>query len=93
MSSFDVVIIGSGPGGYVATLVHNWVSKQQLSKIFNSWWNLLKCWLYSFKSIASSHHFSEIAHFADHGIELSGVSKSRENDCANKRLLIKLQVE
>jgi dihydrolipoamide dehydrogenase len=33
-------------------------------------------WLYSFKSIvASSHHFSEIAHFADHGIELSGEVK------------------
>jgi dihydrolipoamide dehydrogenase len=44
--------------------------------------------------LASSHHFSEIAHFADHGIELSGeVKVNLENDCANKRLLIKLQVE
>jgi dihydrolipoamide dehydrogenase len=25
--------------------------------------------------LASSHHFSEIAHFADHGIELSGRRK------------------
>jgi dihydrolipoamide dehydrogenase len=25
--------------------------------------------------LASSHHFSEIAHFADHGIELSGEVK------------------
>jgi pyruvate/2-oxoglutarate dehydrogenase complex dihydrolipoamide dehydrogenase (E3) component len=33
MNSFDVVIIGSGPGGYVsAIVVHNLVSKQQLSR-------------------------------------------------------------
>jgi hypothetical protein len=61
---------------YQQFVVHNWVSKQQLSKIFHSWWNLLECWLYSSKALlASSHHFSEIAHFADHGIELSGEVK------------------
>jgi dihydrolipoamide dehydrogenase len=31
--------------------------------------------------LASSHHFSEIAHFADHGIELSEVKVNLENDC------------
>jgi pyruvate/2-oxoglutarate dehydrogenase complex dihydrolipoamide dehydrogenase (E3) component len=32
MNSFDVVIIGSGPGGYVSAILYNLVSKQQLSK-------------------------------------------------------------
>jgi hypothetical protein len=59
--------------------VHNWVSKQQLSKIFNSWWNLLKCWLYSFKALlASSHHFSEIAHLQTTESNFQSKSKSRK---------------
>jgi dihydrolipoamide dehydrogenase len=33
--------------------------------------------------LASSHNYSEVAHFADHGIEVSGeVKVNRENDCS-----------
>jgi dihydrolipoamide dehydrogenase len=41
--------------------------------------------------LASSHHYSDVAHFADHGIEISGeVKVNLEKLHANKQLLIKL---
>jgi dihydrolipoamide dehydrogenase len=45
--------------------------------------------------LASSHHYSDVAHFADHGIEISGeVKVNLEKMIArNKQLLIKLLAE
>jgi dihydrolipoamide dehydrogenase len=67
-----------------------WVSKQQLSKIYSTLGGTclnVGC-IPSKALLASSHHFSEIAHFADHGIELSGeVKVNLENDCAKQAVV------
>jgi dihydrolipoamide dehydrogenase len=45
--------------------------------------------MYSFKALlASSHNYSEVAHFADHGIEVSGeVKVNLEKMIARKQAL------
>jgi dihydrolipoamide dehydrogenase len=75
MSSFDVVIIGSGPGGYVAAircaqLGMNTAIIEKYSTLGGTCLNV-GC-IPSKALLASSHHYSEIAHFAEHGIEVSG---------------------
>jgi dihydrolipoamide dehydrogenase len=45
--------------------------------------------VYSFKIIASSHHYSDVAHFADHGIEISGeVKVNLEKMIARKQAIV-----
>lgn len=78
MSSFDVVIIGSGPGGYVsaircAQLGFKTAIIEKYSTLGGTCLNV-GC-IPSKAMLASSHHYSEIAHFADHGIEVSGAIK------------------
>ena len=78
MSSFDVVIIGSGPGGYVsaircAQLGFKTAIIEKYSTLGGTCLNV-GC-IPSKALLASSHHYSEIAHFADHGIEVSGEIK------------------
>ena len=78
MSSFDVVIIGSGPGGYVsaircAQLGFKTAIIEKYSTLGGTCLNV-GC-IPSKALLASSHHYDEMKHFADHGIEVSGEVK------------------
>lgn len=78
MSSFDVVIIGSGPGGYVsaircAQLGFNTAIIEKYPTLGGTCLNV-GC-IPSKALLASSHHYEELQHFADHGIEVSGKVK------------------
>ena len=75
MSSFDVVVIGSGPGGYVsaircAQLGLNTAIIEKYSTLGGTCLNV-GC-IPSKALLASSHHVEEMGHFADHGIEIAG---------------------
>jgi dihydrolipoamide dehydrogenase len=75
MSSFDVVIIGSGPGGYVSAIRCAQLGfKTAIVEKYNSLGGTclnVGC-IPSKALLSSSHHYAEIKHFADHGIEVSG---------------------
>jgi dihydrolipoamide dehydrogenase len=75
MSSFDVVIIGSGPGGYVSAIRCAQLGfKTAIIEKYNSLGGTclnVGC-IPSKALLSSSHHYAEIKHFADHGIEVSG---------------------
>ena len=92
MSSFDVVIIGSGPGGYVsaircAQLGFKTAIIEKYSTLGGTCLNV-GC-IPSKALLASSHHYSEIAHFADHGIEVSGEIKvNLEKMIARKQAVV-----
>ena len=92
MSSFDVVIIGSGPGGYVsaircAQLGFKTAIIEKYSTLGGTCLNV-GC-IPSKALLSSSHHYSEIAHFADHGIELSGeVKVNLEKMIARKQAVV-----
>ncbi len=92
MSSFDVVIIGSGPGGYVsaircAQLGFKTAIIEKYSTLGGTCLNV-GC-IPSKSLLASSHHYSEIAHFADHGIEVSGeVKVNLEKMIARKQAVV-----
>ncbi|WP_367752555.1 dihydrolipoyl dehydrogenase [Flavobacterium sp. WC2430] len=92
MSSFDVVIIGSGPGGYVsaircAQLGFNTAIIEKYSTLGGTCLNV-GC-IPSKALLSSSHHYAEIAHFADHGIELSGeVKVNLEKMIARKQAVV-----
>ncbi|SHJ81121.1 dihydrolipoyl dehydrogenase [Flavobacterium haoranii] len=75
MSQFDVTIIGSGPGGYVsaircAQLGFKTAIIEKYSTLGGTCLNV-GC-IPSKALLASSHHYEELQHFADHGIEVSG---------------------
>ena len=79
MSSFDVVIIGSGPGGYVsaircAQLGFKTAIIEKYSTLGGTCLNV-GC-IPSKAMLASSHHFDDVKHFEDHGIEVSGEIKA-----------------
>ncbi len=92
MSSFDVVIIGSGPGGYVsaircAQLGFKTAIIEKYSTLGGTCLNV-GC-IPSKALLSSSHHYAEIAHFADHGIELSGAVKvNLEKMIARKQAVV-----
>jgi dihydrolipoamide dehydrogenase len=92
MNSFDVVIIGSGPGGYVsaircAQLGFKTAIIEKYSTLGGTCLNV-GC-IPSKALLASSHHYSEIAHFADHGIEVSGeVKVNLEKMIARKQAVV-----
>jgi dihydrolipoamide dehydrogenase len=92
MSSFDVVIIGSGPGGYVsaircAQLGFKTAIIEKYSTLGGTCLNV-GC-IPSKALLSSSHHYSEIDHFADHGIELSGeVKVNLEKMIARKQAVV-----
>ena len=92
MSSFDVVIIGSGPGGYVsaircAQLGFNTAIIEKYSTLGGTCLNV-GC-IPSKALLASSHHYSDIAHFAEHGIEVSGeVKVNLEKMIARKQAVV-----
>jgi dihydrolipoamide dehydrogenase len=92
MSSFDVVIIGSGPGGYVsaircAQLGFKTAIIEKYSTLGGTCLNV-GC-IPSKALLASSHHYSEIAHFAEHGIEVTGeVKVNLEKMIARKQAVV-----
>lgn len=92
MNSFDVVIIGSGPGGYVsaircAQLGFKTAIIEKYSTLGGTCLNV-GC-IPSKALLASSHHYSEIAHFAEHGIEVSGeVKVNLEKMIARKQAVV-----
>ena len=92
MNSYDVVIIGSGPGGYVsaircAQLGFKTAIIEKYSTLGGTCLNV-GC-IPSKALLASSHHYSEIAHFADHGIEVSGeVKVNLEKMIARKQAVV-----
>jgi dihydrolipoamide dehydrogenase len=92
MNSFDVVIIGSGPGGYVAAIrcAQLGMKTAIIEKYTTLGGTCLNVGCIPSKALlASSHHFSEIAHFADHGIEVSGeVKVNLEKMIARKQAVV-----
>ncbi|MCL9808767.1 dihydrolipoyl dehydrogenase [Flavobacterium luminosum] len=78
MSSFDVVIIGSGPGGYVSAIrcAQLGLKTAIIEKYPTLGGTCLNVGCIPSKAmLASSHHYEELQHFADHGIEVSGEVK------------------
>jgi dihydrolipoamide dehydrogenase len=78
MSSFDVVIIGSGPGGYVSAIrcAQLGFKTAIIEKYPTLGGTCLNVGCIPSKALlASSHHYEELQHFADHGIEVSGEVK------------------
>jgi dihydrolipoamide dehydrogenase len=92
MSSFDVVIIGSGPGGYVAAIrcAQLGLKTAIIEKYSALGGTCLNVGCIPSKSLlASSHNYSDIAHFADHGIEISGeVKVNLEKMIARKQAVV-----
>ena len=78
MNSFDVVIIGSGPGGYVSAIrcAQLGFKTAIIEKYATLGGTCLNVGCIPSKALlASSHHYEELQHFADHGIEVSGEVK------------------
>ena len=78
MSQFDVAIIGSGPGGYVAAIrcAQLGLKTAIIEKYSVLGGTCLNVGCIPSKALlASSHHYEELQHFADHGIEVSGKVK------------------
>ncbi|MDR0228715.1 MAG: dihydrolipoyl dehydrogenase [Flavobacteriaceae bacterium] len=78
MNSFDVVVIGSGPGGYVAAIrcAQLGFKTAIVEKYATLGGTCLNVGCIPSKALlASSHHVEELSHFADHGIEISGEVK------------------
>lgn len=92
MSQFDVTIIGSGPGGYVsaircAQLGFKTAIIEKYSTLGGTCLNV-GC-IPSKALLASSHHYEELQHFADHGIEVSGdVRINLEKMIARKQAVV-----
>jgi dihydrolipoamide dehydrogenase len=92
MSSFDVVIIGSGPGGYVSAIrcAQLGFKTAIIEKYATLGGTCLNVGCIPSKALlSSSHHFSEIAHFKEHGIEVSGeVKVNLEKMIARKQAVV-----
>ena len=92
MSSFDVVIIGSGPGGYVAAIrcAQLGMKTAIIEKYATLGGTCLNVGCIPSKALlASSHHYEELQHFADQGIEDSGeVKVNLEKMIARKQAIV-----
>ena len=92
MSSFDVVVIGSGPGGYVAAIrcAQLGMKTAIIEKYSTLGGTCLNVGCIPSKALlASSHHVEEASHFADHGIEISGDLKiNLEKMIARKQTIV-----
>ncbi|HEX8576471.1 MAG TPA: dihydrolipoyl dehydrogenase [Flavobacterium sp.] len=78
MSSFDVVIIGSGPGGYVAAIrcAQLGFKTAIIEKYASLGGTCLNVGCIPSKALlASSHHYDDIKHFEENGIEITGEVK------------------
>ena len=76
MSSFDVVVIGSGPGGYVAAIRCSQLGFKTaiIEKYPTLGGTCLNVGCIPSKALLdSSHHYHDaVSHFKEHGIEISG---------------------
>ena len=76
MDSFDVVVIGSGPGGYVAAIrcAQLGLKTAIIEKYATKGGTCLNVGCIPSKALLdSSHHFEDVhKHFAEHGIEIDG---------------------
>ena len=92
MSSFDVVIIGSGPGGYVSAIrcAQLGFKTAIIEKYATLGGTCLNVGCIPSKALlASSHHYEELQHFADHGIEVTGdVKVNLEKMIARKQAVV-----
>ncbi|MEG0917317.1 MAG: dihydrolipoyl dehydrogenase [Myroides sp.] len=92
MNSFDVVVIGSGPGGYVSAIrcAQLGMKTAIIEKYSTLGGTCLNVGCIPSKALlASSHHVDEIKHFADHGIELPGdVKIDLEKMIARKQAIV-----
>jgi len=92
MSQFDVTVIGSGPGGYVAAircaqLGFKTAIIEKYSTLGGTCLNV-GC-IPSKALLASSHHYEELQHFADHGFAVSGdVKVNLEKMIARKQAVV-----
>ena len=79
MSQFDVVVIGSGPGGYVSAIRCSQLGMKTalVEKYKTLGGTCLNVGCIPSKSLLdSSHHYEEAIHnFNDHGIEIGGKIK------------------
>lgn len=92
MNSFDVVVIGSGPGGYVAAIrcAQLGFKTAIVEKYSNLGGTCLNVGCIPSKALlSSSHHYDEIKHFADNGIEITGeVKVNLEKMIARKQAVV-----
>ena len=92
MNSFDVVIIGSGPGGYVSAIrcAQLGFKTAIIEKYATLGGTCLNVGCIPSKALlSSSHHFSEIKHFEENGIEISGTVKvNLEKMIARKQAVV-----
>ena len=76
MNSYDVIVIGSGPGGYVAAIrcAQLGMKTAIIEKYSTLGGTCLNVGCIPSKALlSSSHHYEEATkHFADHGIEIPG---------------------
>jgi dihydrolipoamide dehydrogenase len=75
MNSYDIVIIGSGPGGYVSAIrcAQLGFKTAIIEKYPTLGGTCLNVGCIPSKALlASSHHYAEIKHFEENGIEISG---------------------
>ncbi|OYU80053.1 MAG: dihydrolipoyl dehydrogenase [Flavobacterium sp. BFFFF1] len=79
MSSFDVVVIGSGPGGYVAAIrcAQLGFSTAIIEKYPTLGGTCLNVGCIPSKALldSSHHYYDAVSHFKEHGIEISGEIK------------------
>jgi dihydrolipoamide dehydrogenase len=92
MNSFEVVIIGSGPGGYVSAIrcAQLGFKTAIIEKYATLGGTCLNVGCIPSKALlSSSHHYDEIKHFADNGIEISGEVKiNLEKMIARKQAVV-----
>ncbi len=92
MSQFDVVVIGSGPGGYVsaircAQLGFKTAIIEKYSVLGGTCLNV-GC-IPSKALLSSSHHYHDaVAHFEEHGIEVGDVKLNLEKMIARKQTVV-----
>ncbi len=92
MNSYDVVIIGSGPGGYVAAIrcAQLGMKTAIIEKYPTLGGTCLNVGCIPSKALlSSSHHYEEATkHFEDHGIELGDVKFNLEKMIARKQAVV-----
>ena len=92
MNAFDVIVVGSGPGGYVSALRCAQLGlKTALVEKYNTLGGTclnVGC-IPSKALLDSSHHFYDATkHFATHGIEVSGLKINFKQMIARKNEVV-----
>ena len=88
MSQFDVVVIGSGPGGYVAAIrcAQLGFKTAIIEKYAVLGGTCLNVGCIPSKALLSSshHYYDAVAHFEEHGIEVGKVKVNLDDDDFNE---------